>query len=207
MTPCVRVSTREVAVLEITSLNRVRFALHSDDPSFRIERRGSAKFLLSGEVAGDPTGDVNVELPDDSFDVVLAKRSTARHAVNALEKALPRDVMMTHSEAESGIEVLLQELVIPAAKPPRLRIFSTDLLQRVRQLAENKVEFMGASGAAAHLTVLCESKRVTIALPAASSPSVTAIRVAANMPQGYRALVSGNTVSVWKDADFFSMVA
>jgi len=194
-------------MLEVTSLNRVRFSLHSDDPSFRIERRGGAKFLLSGQVSSDPTGDVTVDLPDESFEVVLAKNSRPEHAVTALERALPRDVMMTHQTSEAGIEVLLQELVIPAARPPRLRIFSTDLLQRVKQLAENKVEFLGASGAAAHLTILCESKRVTIALPAASSPSVTAARVAASMPQGYRALVSGNTVSVWKDADFFSMVA
>ena len=120
---------------------------------------------------------------------------------------MPRDVLITHRESEAGIEVLLQETVIPAAKAPRLRIFSTDLLQRVKQLAENKVEFLGSSGAAAHLTILCETKRVTIALPAASSASVTAARVASSMPHGYRALVSGHTVSVWKDADFFSMVA
>lgn len=189
------------------SLNRVRFDLHSDDPGFRIERRGGATFLLTGQVSSDPTGDVNVELPDDSFDVVLAKNSQPQDAVNALERALPRDVLITHRPDGAGVEVLLQELVIPAAKPPRLRIFSTDLLQRVKQLGENKVEFVGTSGAAAHLTILCESKRVTLALPAASSAAVTAARVAASMPHGYRALVSGRTVSVWKDADFFSMVA
>ncbi len=194
-------------MLEISSLHATRFDLHSDDPSFRIERRGRATFLLSGEVSNDPASDVNVELPDDSFDVVLAKTSTPSQAVKALTRALPRDVMLTSREAEDGIEVLLQELVLPAARPPRLRIFSTDLLQRVKQHDDNKVEFIGASGAAAHLTVLCESKRFTIALPAASAASVTAARVAANMPQGYRALVSGNIVSVWKDADFFSMVA
>ncbi len=194
-------------MLDVTPLNRVRFDLHSDDPSFRVERLGRAKFLLSGHVGGDPTGDVTVDLPDDSFDVVLAKNSRPEHAVTALERALPRDVLITHRESEAGIEVLLQETVIPAAKAPRLRIFSTDLLQRVKQLAENKVEFLGSSGAAAHLTILCETKRVTIALPAASSASVTAARVASSMPHGYRALVSGHTVSVWKDADFFSMVA
>jgi hypothetical protein len=192
----------------VTSIHRTGFGLHSDDPSFHIERRGAARFELFGEVSSDPTSDVNVEIPGDAFDVVLAKTSGPVHAVNALHKSLPRDVMMTHQHLESGgIEVLFQEMVIPAAKPPRLRIFSTDLLQRVKQLAENKIEFVGASGAAAHLTILCESKRVTLALPAASSPAVTAVRVAASMPQGYRALVSGHTVSVWKDADFFSMVA
>ncbi len=194
-------------MLEVTPLNRIRFDLHSDDPSFHIERRGTSKFLLSGQVSSDPTGDVSVELPHDAFDVVLAKNSRPEHAVNALERALPRDVMMTHQSSDFGIEVMLQEMVVPAAKPPRLRIFSTDLLQRVKQLAENEVEFIGTSGAAAHLTILCESKRVTIALPAASSASVTAARVASSMPHGYRALVSGHIVSVWKDADFFSMVA
>ncbi len=194
-------------MLDVTSLNAIRFDLTSDDPSFHIERTGSARFVLSGEVSSDPTSDVNVEIPDDEFEVVLAQKSRPKHAVVAIERALPRDVMMTHHETAAGIEVLLQELVIPAAKAPRLRLFSTDLLQRVKQIAENKIELIGASGAAAHLTILCESKRVTIALPAASSASITAARIAASMPQGYRALVSGNTVSVWKDADFFSMVA
>ena len=194
-------------MLDVTSLNAIRFDLTSDDPSFHIARTGSARFVLSGEVSSDPTSDVNVEIPDDAFEVVLAQKSRPQHAVVAIARALPRDVMMTHHETAMGIEVLLQELVIPAARAPRLRIFSTDLLQRVKQLADNKIELIGASGAAAHLTILCESKRVTIAVPAASSPSVTAARIAANMPQGYRALVSGNTVSVWKDADFFSMVA
>ncbi len=194
-------------MLEVTSLNAVRFDLHSNDPSFRIARTGGATFELCGEVSGDPTSDVNVEIPDDAFDLVLAQKSRPEHAVAALERALPRDVMMTHHHTDAGIEVRLQELVIPAAKAPRLRVFSTDLLQRVKQLAENKIELIGASGAAAHLTILCESKRVTIALPAASSAAVSAARIAANMPHGYRALVAGNTVSVWKDADFFSMVA
>ena len=64
-------------MLDVTPLNRVRFDLHSDDPSFRVERLGRAKFLLSGHVGGDPTGDVTVDLPDDSFDVVLAKKQPA----------------------------------------------------------------------------------------------------------------------------------
>jgi hypothetical protein len=36
---------------------------------------------------------------------------------------------------------------------------------------------------------------------------VIAARVGANVPHGFRALVDGPVVSVWKDADFFSAVA
>ncbi len=194
-------------MFDVISLNRARFQLRSDDPSLHIERRGRSRFFMSGEVAKDPTGALSVDLPDDSFEVTLAKTSTAAQAAQAIERALPRDVLFTQAFSEAGVEVLLQELVVPAAKAPRLRIFSTDLLQRVKQLAENKVEFVGASGAPSHLTILCESKRVTLAVPAGSSGAVTAARVAANMPHGYRALADGATVSVWKDADFFSMVA
>jgi hypothetical protein len=66
---------------------------------------------------------------------------------------------------------------------------------------------VGASGADSHLTILCDRKRVTIVIAAGSSARATAVRVGASMPHGYRALVDGPVVSVWKDADFFSMVA
>jgi hypothetical protein len=91
--------------------------------------------------------------------------------------------------------------------PPRLRIFATDLVQRVRQLADNEVEFLGATGGDSQLTILCDSRRVTISVPGGSSAQATAVRVGASMPHGFRALVDGPVVSVWKNADFFSRVA
>jgi hypothetical protein len=55
--------------------------------------------------------------------------------------------------------------------------------------------------------VLCDSRRVTLAIPAGSSAKATAARVGAGVPHGYRALIDGPTVAVWKDADFFEQVA
>jgi hypothetical protein len=91
--------------------------------------------------------------------------------------------------------------------PPRLRIISTDLSQRVRQLDENAIEFVGSTGGDCLLTILCDRRRSTISIPGGTSGRATAARVAASMPLGYRALVDGAIVRVWKDADFFSMVA
>ncbi|MBL9039794.1 MAG: hypothetical protein JNG84_14855 [Archangium sp.] len=187
---------------------RPGFELHSDDPSFTVERRGVASWTLSGEVSESPTTLLDVHVPGaDAFDVPLATRTTPAHAVAALRRALPRHVMLFDAPEGDSIAVRLQETVIPAAKPPRLRIISTSLTQRVRQLEDNRVEFTGSSGAVSSLTILCDGRRVTLTLPANSSGAMTAARVGANMPPGYRALVDGAVVSVWKDADFFSMVA
>lgn len=193
---------------DVISLPTARFHMHSEDPSFRVTWRGGSRFLLSGEVSSDPTSELDVETPSGSVEVPLATHSRPEHAVTMLRRALPRDVMMVTTPAGWGIEVLLQELVLPAAKPPRLRIFSTDLAQRVKQLDENKVEFLGSVGAdGGHLTILCDRTRVTLALPGGHSAATTAARVGSCMPRGYRALIDGATVSVWKDADFFEAVA
>lgn len=184
-----------------------RFRVHSDDPTFRVSWRGGTRFELTGAVSSEPTAELDVTTPSDAFEVSLACRSTPEHAVALLRRSLPRDVVMAHERTEDGVEVVFHEALVPAAAPPRLRIFSTDLVQRTRQLDENKVEFVGPTGAECHLTILCDRRRVTIQLPAGSSALHTAARVGASMPQGYRALVDGPVVSVWKDADFFSMVA
>jgi len=57
------------------------------------------------------------------------------------------------------------------------------------------------------VTILCDTRRVTIELRAGLSAKAAAATVGANVPHGYRALVDGPVVSVWKDADFFSAVA
>jgi hypothetical protein len=189
-------------------LHRSRFRLRSEDPELVVRWLGGARFSLSGEVSLDPDAALDLTTPSvGEVEVTLARHSQPEHAVAALRRALPRQVVLTERPVVDGVEVLLHEALVPAARPPRLRLFSTDLSQRVRQIEENKVEFLGATGAPCHLTIVCDTRRVTIALDAGSSAQATATRVGANVPQGYRALVDGAIVSVWKDADFFSMVA
>ena len=192
---------------ELIPLRASRFRVHSEDPTFKVAWRGGGRFELTGEVSTEPSADLGVETPTEAFEVCLAQRSRPEHAIALLRRVLPRDVAMTHFRTPDGVELVLQEAMVPAATPPRLRIFATDRVQRVRQLADNKVEFLGASGAKSQLTILCDARRVTISVPGGSSASATAARVGASMPHGFRALVDGPVVSVWKNADFFSMVA
>lgn len=189
-------------------LMRSRFRVHSEDPEFRVEWRGGSRFALTGEVSLDPTAALDVATPSEAeVEVNLARRSTPEHAVAALRRALPRNVLMAHEAFPDGVEIVFTEALVPAASPPRFRVLSTDLVQRTRQLDENKIEFLGATGADCQLTVLCDSRRVTLTIPSGTSAQSTAARIAANVPQGFRALVDGPVVSVWKDADFFSAVA
>ncbi|MBL8935883.1 MAG: hypothetical protein JNM69_15105 [Archangium sp.] len=191
----------------VTQLSVRRFHLESSDPAFHVERQGSSKFLLSGQVSDEPTTALGVETPSSAFDVTLATSSGPEHAVATLKRDLPRDVVMQVMERIGGLEISLSEALVPAAKPPRLRVISTDLVQRITQLDENRIEVRGAIGADALLTILCDSRRVTISVHKGLSSTATAIRIAASVPHGYRALADGPIVSVWKDADFFSMVA
>jgi hypothetical protein len=192
---------------QISAMRTRRFHLESSDPSFRIQRQGAARFLLWGAVSETPVTHLEVETPSSSFDVLLATESGPPHAVEKLKRALPRDVVMHVRDQPAGLEVSLAEAIVPAAKPPRLRVWSTDLVQRVIQLEENRVEICGPVGADAHLTICCDSRRVTIAVTRGLTAGTTAVRIAACVPHGFRALVEGSIVSVWKDADFFSMVA
>ncbi|MBE2254406.1 MAG: hypothetical protein IAE78_33065 [Myxococcus sp.] len=191
----------------VTQLRARRFHLESSDPSFVIERQSAHRFLLSGQVSAEPTAALGVETPTTAFDVTLATQSGPRHAVAQLRRDLPRDVVLKVMERIGGLELSMIEALVPAAKPPRLRVFSTDLAQRIVQLDENRIEVRGPVGTAAHLTILCDARRVTIAVHQGLSASATALRIAASVPEGYRALADGAIVSVWKDADFFSMVA
>ncbi len=191
----------------VTSLSVRRFHLESSDPSFRIERQGSGRFLLSGFVSDEPTTEVEVETPSSAFEVTLATRSRPEHAVARLVRELPRDVVLQVHERLEGLEVTMTQALVPAARPPRLRVLSTDLVQRVVQLDENRIEVQGPIGADCLMTIMVDSRRVTIELAQGLSASGTAVRIAASVPHGYRALADGTIVSVWKDADFFSMVA
>ena len=192
---------------DVIELRATKFHIHSDDPAFSVSRRGASRFLMSGEVSLQPTGQLSVATPSEDLELDLATHSRPTHAVHQLRRSLPRDVLMTTTETNEGLEVMLNQVMVPAAKAPRVRIVSTDLVQRVLQLDENRIEFEGAVGGDALITVLCDSRRVTIQVRTGLTASGTALRIGASMPTGYRALVDGSIVSVWKDADFFEMVA
>lgn len=184
-----------------------RFRVHSEDPAFHVQWRGGSRFALTGEVELDPSAELDVSTPDALVEISLATHSKGEHAVAALRRALPRSIAMRHEVLEDGVEIVFHEALVPAAKTPRFRILSTDAQLRVRQLDDHKLEFLGGVGDDSLLTILCDSRRVTIEVSGGTSAQATAARVGANVPHGYRALVDGPVVSVWKDADFFSAVA
>ncbi|MFT3709324.1 MAG: hypothetical protein QM817_16920 [Archangium sp.] len=184
-----------------------RFRVHSEDPSFHVQWRGGSRFALSGEVALDPSAELDVATPNESIEISLATHSKPEHAVAMLRRALPRSISMRHEQVQDGVEVVFTEALVPAARTPRFRVFSTDAHLRTKQLDENKIEFLGASGDKCLLTILCDTRRVTIQLDGGDSAQAIAARVGANVPHGFRALVDGPVVSVWKDAEFFSAVA
>ena len=191
--------------IQLSSVSR--FRVHSEDPSFHVTWRGGSRFEFSGEVSLDPSAELDVSTPNDMVEISLARRSTPEHAVAMLRRALPRSISMRHHEVEDGVEVVFQEALVPAAKTPRFRIFSTDAVLRLKQLDENKIEFQGGVVEDCLITILCDSRRVTLTIAGGTSAQAIAARVGSNVPHGFRALVDGPVVSVWKDADFFSAVA
>lgn len=184
-----------------------RFRVHSEDPNFHVAWRGGSRFALSGEIELDPSAELDVATPDEHVEISLARRSTPEHAVALLRRALPRSISLRHEQKADGVEIIFTEALVPAAKTPRFRVLSSDAQLRTRQLDENKVEFLGAVQDKCLVTILCDTRRVTIELHAGLSAKASAATVGANVPHGYRALVDGPVVSVWKDADFFSAVA
>lgn len=186
-------------------LPNARFRLVSGDPTFFAEWCGGSRFRLSGEVSSRPEASLDVSTPEGPVEVTLPTGALPEHAIKRLKRALPRSVSLRQIEDDGhAVRVQLLETTPSAAKLPRLRIISSDLRQRVIQLAENQVEFVGSSAHPCLITVLCDGRRVTLRLPAVCSARATAATVGANAPAGYRALVDGATVSVWKDADFFA---
>jgi hypothetical protein len=193
------------APLPLPSLSR--FRVHSDDPSFHVRWMGGSRFGLSGEVNLDPSAELDVATPNDTVEVSLARRSTPEHAVALLRRALPRSISMRTEQTVDGVEVVFTEALVPAASTPRFRIFSSDAMVQATQLDDNKIEFRAAAEGDCLVTILCDSRRVTLQIDAGTSALALAARVGSNVPHGYRALVDGPVVSVWKDADFFSAVA
>lgn len=191
----------------VTQLSVSRFRVHSEDPSFQVKWRGGSRFELSGIVNLTPSADLDVSTPSDEVEVALAHRSTPQHAVTVLRRALPRGILMRHQSIEDGVEIVFQEALVPAAKTPRLRLFSTDAAVRLKQLHDNTIEIQSGASDDTLLTILCDSRRSTLSIAQGTSPIAIAALVAAHVPHGFRALVDGPVVSVWKDADFFSAVA
>ncbi len=192
---------------QLTPLPISRFRVYSEDPSFQVTWRGGTRFALSGQVNLDPSAELDLSTPDDTVEISLARRSRPEHAVAALRRALPRSISMRDRVVEDGVEIIFHEALVPAAKTPRLRIFSTGGPLHLKQLDENKVEFKERVKESCLLTVLCDSKRARVSIEKGSSALTIAALVGAHMPRGFRALVDGPVVSVWKDSDFFSAVA
>lgn len=191
----------------VTQLSVSRFRVHSEDPSFQVTWRGGSRFELSGVVNLSPSAELDVSTPTDDVEVALAHRSTPQHAVTMLRRALPRGILMRHQRIEDGVEVVFHEALVPAAKTPRFRVFSTDAAVRLMQLQDNTIEIQSGASGDTLLTILCDSRRSTLSVAQGTSASAIAALIAAHVPHGFRALVDEAVVSVWKDADFFSAVA
>jgi hypothetical protein len=183
------------------------FRVHSEDPAFHVSWRGGGRFVLSGEVTMSPSAELDVATPHDEVEVSLATHSTPTHAVSALRRALPRGILMHHAAHADGVELIFNEAMVPAAKPPRLRFFTAGVRLNVKQLDENCIEFLGGITDDVLVTILCDSRRATVKLTAGMQAHTAATLIGANMPHGFRAIVDGAIVTVWKDADFFSAVA
>lgn len=192
---------------DVIPLNTARFRLRSEDPSFKVDWRGGNRFRLSGQVQERPATVLHVGLPADELNVSLPERTRPLPAALRLKDALPRDVYLVATAADEGVDVRLLELMVPAATPPSFRVLLQDDGLTVEQLADNRVRFVGASRAPAILTLLCDTRRATLALPRATTALACAARVGASIPHGFQALVEGPVVSVWKDADFFGAIA
>jgi hypothetical protein len=192
---------------DVARLPTAKFALHSDDPSLEVSWRGGGRFGLAGEVKRAPSASLEVSMPGEGIEVTLPTGSRAPHAVRAIQRVLPRDVRLESVERNGDIELTLLEAFVPAAKPPRLRAMMTARGLRAEQRHENCLEFIGVSHEQSAMTLLCDGHRVTLPLPGRTTAGAAAALVAVSLPKGYRAVVDGAAVTVWKDADFFSMVA
>lgn len=192
---------------EPTPLRTTSFRIHSEDPAFSVQWKGGNRFRLSGEVTIDPSAELEVSTPNDDVEISLARRSTPEHAVALIRRALPRSVSMRHEAHDDGVEVIFCEALLPAAKTPRFRVMSIGTGVRFNQLDDNKIEFLGATTESGLISIQVDLRKVTIELAAGSSANRVAALVGANLPHGFRALVDGPVVTVWKDADFFSAVA
>ncbi len=106
-----------------------------------------------------------------------------------------------------GVEVVFKEAFLPAARPPRLRLFTSGVRLEVEQLEENVIAFLAGPSEDCLVTVVCDARRTTVRLTAGMGAETAATVLGANVPHGFRALVDGATVAVWKDADLFSAVA
>jgi hypothetical protein len=91
--------------------------------------------------------------------------------------------------------------VIPAAPLPEVRVLTTDLVQRVRSLDANQIEFLGATGTRCFITVFVNSRRATFAVDAGTSAADTARAVAGRCPFGFRVEVEGAVVSFFHGSD------
>ena len=189
------------------TLPGVTFRLFSAVPQLSVRPHGLGRFILTGAVPSfaDPALELRCRAGD--VDVPLAEKSQAKDAVRALRRRLPRGVFAEAHEVDGGIELTLQETVMPAARLPRVLVMSTDAEQRVKVLDDNRFELLGCTGDDCLITLSVERRRVVVAIAAKTSADETAQKLSARVPKGYVALAEGGIVTVWKDADLTEIAA
>jgi tRNA A37 threonylcarbamoyladenosine synthetase subunit TsaC/SUA5/YrdC len=75
------------------------------------------------------------------------------------------------------------------------------------QWSPNSIKILARSFASGHITIVCDAKKTHFQMTVGASPEVIAVQIAAHVPDGFRALVDGPLVCVWRNDDFFAMVA
>ena len=183
------------------------FRLTSEEPALSVRARGFGRFTLTGSVPQFRDPGLRLESRAGDAAVPLAERMSAIDAFRALERRLPRGVHASATESHEGVEVRLNETLIPAARLPLVQIFSTDLKQRVRRLDDNAFELLGPTGSECLFTVKIDAKRTIVAAARGTSAAATAERIADRVPAGYRAEAKGASISFWKDADLRTIAA
>jgi hypothetical protein len=183
------------------------FRLFSNEPMLAVQSRGRGRFFLSGSVPEFRDPGLTLESRAGDASVPLAERSTPTDAFRALKRSLPRGVHAHASEAEGGVELQLQETIVPAARLPFAQIFTTDLAQRVRRLDDNSFELLGCTATACLITLKVDARRARLGVHKGASARETARLIGEAVPAGYRAEVDGPIVTIWKDAELHTAAA
>lgn len=183
------------------------FRLFSEEPMLSVQPRGFARFIVKGTVPHFRDPGLRFESRIGDVEVPLAEHSRPSDAFRALKRQLPRGIHASASESSEGLEIQLTETTLPAARLPLVQVFTTDLKQRVRRLADNSFELVGPTGTDCFITLRVDTGRALISVPKATSARRTAERLAGRIPAGYHAEVEGAVVTLWKNSDLRTLAA
>jgi hypothetical protein len=183
------------------------FRLTSTEPDFFVRPHGLGRFVLSGVVSAFRDPALRFQSSAGDADIPLAQHSGPVDAFRALKRRLPRGVHADSKKHHDGIEIVLQETILPAAGLPFVQIFSSDPHQRVRRIDDNKLELLGATASDCLITLTVDARRTLIGVAKNSSAEVTAQVIAARPPAGYCAHADGAILTLWKDADLRTIAA